>query len=225
MADSSPPSTLGRRQVLQVAGTAGLTAAAACTVSNVPYYVDPTTGGELPDGGVAADSPFGGPGPDGGGGPGVDGNPGPGMDASQGVDTGGGPQDSSGSPKDSSPDTNPPPPVCTTNSNTLKVSLAQYPALKQTGGMAQLNDSRYSDPKCGGQDFYVVATGPGKFAAFSITCTHACCTLQASGSQLSCPCHGATFEVATGAHLSGPGSQLPSIPTCTDGTSVYVQLA
>jgi nitrite reductase/ring-hydroxylating ferredoxin subunit len=219
--------SLGRRVILRVTG-AGLAAAAlpSCTVAEFPY-VD-TNG----DGGLWLP-----PGKDAGSSTPQDSGP----TSSQPHDSGTTPQDSSVEPIDS----NAPPqdsgstgvdstaPVdtgssgaCTTNSNTLVVPLSQYPQLGSTGGSVALNDSRYSDPKCQGSDFYVVATGPGQYAAFSASCTHACCTIQLNGSSARCPCHGATFDVATGAHTGGPGSNLPALPgVCADGTSIYIQLA
>jgi len=143
------------------------------------------------------------------------------------------PQDSGGSgPEDSStsgptdtgtaaPDTSPPPLACTTNSNTLVVPVSQV-----SGGPSIMMDSRYSDPQCQGNEFYIISTGSGQYAAFSASCTHACCTIEIQGSSGHCPCHGASFDLATGAVTNGPAhNALPSIPVCTDGTNVYVQLA
>ncbi len=222
--------TLGRRQVLRATG-AGVVAVAvpACTVQQFPYV--PTYEGEggafVPPPGDAGsmtthDSATTSSQPtDSGSGqqPDTSGNP--------PEDSSAPPQDSSGPPVDSATamDTSTGS-TCTSNSNTLMVSLSMYPELASTGGSVALNDSRYSDPKCGGNDFYVVATGGGKFAAFSASCTHACCTITLSGSSAHCPCHGATFNVATGQHTSGPGSNLPALPgVCSDGTNLFIQLA
>lgn len=219
--------SLGRRVILRVTG-AGLATAAlpACTVAEFPYVDTSGEGGLfVPPTKDAGSSPE---------------DTGP---SSQPKDSGTNQQadstvamqdDSSAPPQDSgSTGVDSTAPVdtgttgaCTTNSNTLVVPLSQYPQLGSTGGSVALNDSRYSDPKCQGSDFYVVATGPGQYAAFSASCTHACCTIQIQGSSARCPCHGATFDVATGAHTGGPGSSLPKLPgVCTDGTSIYIQLA
>jgi Rieske Fe-S protein len=124
-------------------------------------------------------------------------------------------------------DTAPPPPTCMQNSNTLVVPISQYPALGSTGGSVALTDSRYTDPVCQQDAFYVVTTGPGQYAAFSSSCTHECCTIEISGSTATCPCHGAEFDVATGAVTQGPARKnLPALPgVCTDGTNIYLQLA
>jgi Rieske Fe-S protein len=119
------------------------------------------------------------------------------------------------------------PPACAQNANTLVVALSQYPALATTGGSVALSDSRYSDSVCQQDGFYIVTTGPGQYAAFSTSCTHACCTIKLSGATATCPCHGAEFDVATGAVTRGPARQnLPALPAvCTDGANLYIQLA
>jgi Rieske Fe-S protein len=40
--------------------------------------------------------------------------------------------------------------------------------------------------------------------AFSATCTHRPCTVNFQGSDLYCPCHGATFNATNGAVTRGP---------------------
>jgi len=218
-------STLGRRQVLRATG-AGVVAVAvpACTVQQFPYVptYDGDGGAFIPPGGDAGsmtghDSGTSQP-TDSGSGQQADTSGNPPEDSSA-------PQDS-GSPVDSATAMDTATGTCTNGANTLMVALSMYPELGSSGGSVALNDSRYSDPKCGGNDFYVVATGGGQFAAFSASCTHACCTIQISGSSARCPCHGATFDVATGKHTGGPGSNLPALPgVCSDGTNLFIQLA
>jgi Rieske Fe-S protein len=221
---------LGRRTVLCATG-AGLAAAAlpACTVAEFPYVpMNTGDGGTPPPGGEDS-------------GPGSQ----PDTSTSSPPDSSAVQQDSgvtsqmdsaTSPPQDSGPivDTGSAPPMdtsmpstCTQNSNTLVVPLSQYPALASTGGTAALTDSRYSDPVCQGNTFYVVTTGPGQYAAFSSSCTHQCCTINISGATASCPCHGAQFDVATGAVTQGPARKnLPALPgVCTDGTNIYLQLA
>jgi Rieske Fe-S protein len=41
-------------------------------------------------------------------------------------------------------------------------------------------------------------------AAFSSKCTHQGCTVEPDGAELACPCHGSTYEAATGKVLKGP---------------------
>ena len=40
--------------------------------------------------------------------------------------------------------------------------------------------------------------------AFSATCTHQGCIVEADGAKLSCPCHGSSFDAFTGKVLGGP---------------------
>ena len=44
----------------------------------------------------------------------------------------------------------------------------------------------------------------GQWKAFSATCTHRPCTVNFQGSDLYCPCHGATFNATNGAVTRGP---------------------
>ena len=200
------PSTLGRRRLLLVGG-AGVAAAAlpACAVPEFQFPPPPDAG---EDG--AASQPSGPPPDDAGSPPG---------DSSLPQKAG---PDASAPPGDAAP---PPNSTCATNANTLVVPLSKYPQLATVGGSVRLNDSRYSDPVCSASDFYVVQTSAGKYAAFSAWCTHACCLVSISGATAHCPCHGATFDVPTGAVTRGPAKiPLPSLPVCSDGTSLYITL-
>ncbi len=213
------PGGLTRRQIL-FSGTAGLVVLAlpSCTIDQVPFYVPPTgpDGSGGTDGGMSADGA----------------SPPPDQDSTIPPDDSSSqpPDDSSVDPTDSGsmPEAAPMEtgPVCMQNANTLVVPLAQHPELGSTGGNTMLTDSRYSDPVCQQDQFFVVTTGPGTYAAFSAACTHRCCTLQVQGNSFYCPCHGATFDLMTGAVTGFPASRaLPSLPVCSDGTNLYVQLA
>lgn len=50
----------------------------------------------------------------------------------------------------------------------------------------------------------VVRTGEQEVRAFSASCTHQGCTVQAEETDLYCPCHGSRFELADGAVIDGP---------------------
>jgi cytochrome b6-f complex iron-sulfur subunit len=53
----------------------------------------------------------------------------------------------------------------------------------------------------------------GKVVAFSAVCTHQGCTVAPEGDILKCPCHGSTFDLATGDNTGGPApSPLTEIP-------------
>ncbi len=72
----------------------------------------------------------------------------------------------------------------------------------------------------------VVVTQPtaGDFKAFSAVCTHQGCTVNGvSDGVITCPCHGSTFDIATGAVRQGPATQpLPpkSVTVSGDGITV-----
>jgi cytochrome b6-f complex iron-sulfur subunit len=62
-----------------------------------------------------------------------------------------------------------------------------------------------------GKPVIVAQPSAGKAVAFSAVCTHQGCTV-AAGTTLKCPCHGSTFDPATGKNLSGPApSPLPAV--------------
>jgi NAD(P)H-dependent nitrite reductase small subunit len=42
------------------------------------------------------------------------------------------------------------------------------------------------------------------------------------GGRVSCPWHGWTFDVKTGAHAMNPGIKIPSYPVSVEGDDVYV---
>jgi Rieske Fe-S protein len=105
----------------------------------------------------------------------------------------------------------------------LTLTFAKYPQLQQSGGSVTVNQSGYSDPVCGGDSIIVIETGAGQYVALSASCTHSCCPVSVrSGTELYCPCHGATFSF-TGAVTKGPAKKnLASLPVCADSTGVYV---
>ena len=99
------------------------------------------------------------------------------------------------------------------------------------GGGGRADTSRVtlqaSDVPVGGgtidADANVVVTQPtkGEFTAFSATCTHQGCTLTSvSGGVIACPCHGSTFDIATGDVVNGPATKaLPKVSvSVSDGT-------
>jgi Rieske Fe-S protein len=72
----------------------------------------------------------------------------------------------------------------------------------------------------------VVVTQPtaGDFKAFSAICTHQGCTVGGvANGVITCPCHGSTFDAATGAVTKGPATKpLPakSVSVGADGIKV-----
>lgn len=66
----------------------------------------------------------------------------------------------------------------------------------------------------------------GQWKAFSATCTHAPCTVQYSGSQIQCPCHGGIFDPTTGSVVSGPPpTRLPEYGVIVQNNNLYVSKA
>lgn len=58
------------------------------------------------------------------------------------------------------------------------------------------------------RDLVVTQPAAGRFAAFSATCTHQGCAVNAvAEGVIVCPCHGATFAVADGAPVDGPATR------------------
>ncbi len=79
----------------------------------------------------------------------------------------------------------------------------------------------YRDPGDGRADI-VIRMPDGNLAAHSAICTHAGCTVGYQGGQIACPCHGATFDAATGAVLSGPApSPLAPRTVLEHGGQIY----
>jgi thiosulfate dehydrogenase [quinone] large subunit len=79
----------------------------------------------------------------------------------------------------------------------------------------------YRDPRDGATDI-VVRDARGDLRAFSAACTHEGCTVGYEGGQLVCPCHGGTFDAATGAVISGPPpSGLPARKVVESGGQIY----
>ena len=72
----------------------------------------------------------------------------------------------------------------------------------------------------------VVVTQPtaGDFKAFSAVCTHQGCTVTGvKDGAITCPCHGSSFDIATGAPTNGPATApLPAktVSVGADGITV-----
>jgi len=50
----------------------------------------------------------------------------------------------------------------------------------------------------------ILLSAGGVWKAFTATCTHQVCTVQYTGSEIYCPCHGGTFDPLTGSVTGGP---------------------
>jgi Rieske Fe-S protein len=117
------------------------------------------------------------------------------------------------------------PQPCPADANTLIVPLKDYPDLNQVGGSHTFFDPRYVDPICSNDNLIVIQPAAGMFVSLSASCTHMCCVVSLVDGKLECPCHSSQFDLS-GNVIAGPASRpLPTIPTCFDGCTVFVQLA
>lgn len=72
-----------------------------------------------------------------------------------------------------------------------------------------------------GAPYLVTQPQAGEVAAFSAVCPHQGCAVNPADGELDCPCHGSTFDLATGARLSGPADTgLTPLPVTVSGTDV-----
>jgi Rieske Fe-S protein len=73
------------------------------------------------------------------------------------------------------------------------------------------------------QSIVLTRSVDGSVHAFSAVCTHQGCTVdKVSGGTIRCPCHGSTFDAATGAVTGGPApSPLPTIAVAVRDGGVY----
>ena len=94
------------------------------------------------------------------------------------------------------------------------------------GGGAQPLASVADLPAGGGlitDGVVVTRDDTGEVHAFSATCTHQGCTVSSvSQGHITCPCHGSTFDAATGAVLTGPATRaLPAVRVKVRGNQVF----
>lgn len=89
-------------------------------------------------------------------------------------------------------------------------SVADVPV----GGAVSAEDSS-------GKPVIVSQPTKGDLVAFSAICTHQGCTVAPQGDQLVCPCHGSTYDLATGDNTGGPAPKpLAKIPVTVKGGDV-----
>ena len=88
-----------------------------------------------------------------------------------------------------------------------RLTLSDFPDLLKPGGAASVLPTGARDR------VFVLAIGDGQFAAVSSRCTHRGCTIDVTGQQLVCPCHGSTYTRG-GTVLRGPAEEpLRAFPT------------
>jgi cytochrome b6-f complex iron-sulfur subunit len=90
------------------------------------------------------------------------------------------------------------------------VRLADVPV----GGAVSAKDQ-------GGAPVIVAQPREGQVVAFTAICTHRGCTVAPQDQILKCPCHGSTFDPATGRNTGGPAPKpLAEFAVRVDGDSV-----
>jgi cytochrome b6-f complex iron-sulfur subunit len=90
------------------------------------------------------------------------------------------------------------------------VRLADVPV----GGAVSANDRQ-------GAPVIVAQPSEGQVVAFSAVCTHRGCTVAPQDRILRCPCHGSTFDSATGRNTGGPAPRpLAEVAVRVDGGRV-----
>ncbi len=100
--------------------------------------------------------------------------------------------------------------------NTI-VTVSDYPALANVGGIAKLNGT--STPVA------VVRSGASTFRAFSMVCTHEGTTIGIQGSGFLCPNHEARFNAA-GQNIGGQvTSSLHEFTVTTNATATTLTIA
>jgi thiosulfate dehydrogenase [quinone] large subunit len=91
------------------------------------------------------------------------------------------------------------------------------PASRLTANQA----AAYRDPGNGDPDL-VIRHANGALTALSAVCTHAGCTVGYEGGQITCPCHGATYDPQSGAATGGPAQgPLAKRRVMEHGGSIY----
>ncbi len=98
-----------------------------------------------------------------------------------------------------------------------------------SGGAAAGSIVKLADVPVGGAVSVAAAGGTvlvaqpaaGQVVGYSAICPHAGCKVTPADAQLRCPCHGSTFELATGKVLRGPAKEnLTPFPVKVSGQDV-----
>lgn len=90
------------------------------------------------------------------------------------------------------------------------VKLADVPV----GGAVSAKDAQ-------GRKLIVAQPKAGEVVAFSAICTHMGCTVAPGNGILQCPCHGSTYDLATGKNTGGPAPRpLARVDVAVKGADV-----
>ena len=94
------------------------------------------------------------------------------------------------------------------------------------GVLAKLSDvavgSAFSATGADGKPIIIAQPTAGNVVAHTAICTHRGCTVRpAGGLNLKCPCHGSTYDAATGKNTGGPSpAPLAAVPVKVEGGSI-----
>lgn len=95
-----------------------------------------------------------------------------------------------------------------TSSGTAGAGGATDGGAAASGGLAALADVPVGGAVAAegpdGKPVIVAQPTKGEVVAFSAICTHQGCTVAPAGKILQCPCHGSTYDLATGKNTGGP---------------------
>lgn len=96
---------------------------------------------------------------------------------------------------------------------------------KSAGPLAKVADipvgGAVSATDAAGKPVIVSQPSNGEVVAFSAICTHQGCTVAPADTILKCPCHGSTYDLATGENTGGPAPRpLTEIPVKVEGGEV-----
>ena len=102
-------------------------------------------------------------------------------------------------------------------------------ALVLVAKLTEFNDgqSKIIEVKpAGAASFSVAVSRQGStYEVLSATCTHRGCTVEATKSELVCPCHGSAFNALTGSVNAGPAElALKKYVSSVDGGALYIKL-
>ena len=101
--------------------------------------------------------------------------------------------------------------------------MAEFAAVSRAGDLGE-GEMRAFD--VGGTKIAVANVG-GAFHAFNDTCTHMACSLAEGDLEettVICPCHGAEFDITSGAVLQGPAREpLTTYDTRVEGGNLEVE--
>jgi Rieske Fe-S protein len=107
-----------------------------------------------------------------------------------------------------------------TSSSTSQAPPPGYVLVTPLSALAGRSSAYFNHPSRG---LSLLLNSAGQWRAFSATCTHAPCTVQYTGSAISCPCHGGTYNPNTGAVTGGPPpAPLPELGVLVQSANLYV---